>query len=88
MQRASFGVLLGVLVLAGCGSTAPAPCQIQAPGNGGYLVRLLRTAGQTITPACDAPGFTPEQIGDNWIFDVYETDPNDPSDLHRASGTR
>jgi hypothetical protein len=74
MKRAS---ILGALVvaLAGCGTTSPAPCQIQSASNGGYAVRLLRTAGQTITPACKTPTGTPEQIGDSWIFDVYETDP-------------
>jgi len=81
MQRASVtvGVLVGLLALTGCGTTAPAPCQIQSPANGGYLVRLLRTPGQTITPACDVPTGTPSQIGDNWLFDVYETDPTNPS---------
>ena len=73
MKRASIlGVL--VVVLAGCGTTAPAPCQIQAASNGGYAVRLLRTT-TNVTPACDTPTGTPAQIGDSWIFDVYETDP-------------
>ncbi len=70
MQR-TLGVLVGVLALAGCGTADPAPCQIQSAANGGYYVRLLRTAAATA--GCDTD--TPAQIGDQWIFDVYETDP-------------
>lgn len=77
MKRAS---ILGAVVvaLAGCGTTAPAPCQIQSASNGGYAVRLIRTT-TNVTPACDTPAGTPAQIGDSWIFDVYETDPNNPA---------
>lgn len=70
MQR-TLGVLVGVLFVTGCGTADPAPCQIQSAANGGYFVRLLRTTAAA--PGCDTD--TPEQIGDQWIFDVYETDP-------------
>lgn len=73
MKRASIlGAL--VVVLGACGTTSPAPCQIQAASNGGYAVRLLRTT-TNVTPACNTPTGTPAQIGDSWVFDVYETDP-------------
>jgi hypothetical protein len=70
MQR-TLGVLVGVLFVTGCGTADPAPCQLQSPFNGGYAVRMLRTA--PAATGCDT--LTPEQIGDLWIFDVYETDP-------------
>jgi hypothetical protein len=51
------------LLLGGCSTAAPAPCQLQPSGNGGYAVRMVLDGG---TGSC------PAQMGDWWGFDPYD----------------
>ena len=53
------------MVLAGCATQAPAPCQIQPSGNGPYTIKMTLAAGQTPTASC------PAVMGDQWFFDNY-----------------
>lgn len=64
----TFGCCLAaaLLLLSGCPSVAPASCQTLPPGQGGYLLRFVRTA--PAAPGCDTA--TPEETSDVWIFDT------------------
>jgi hypothetical protein len=55
--------LAATVVLTGCPTQAPAPCQIQPSGNGPYTLKLTNTGA--VTGAC------PATMGDQWFFDNY-----------------
>ena len=56
-------ILAVVVVLTGCPTQAPAPCQIQPSGNGPYTIHLINTG--SVTADC------PADVGDQWFFDNY-----------------
>jgi len=60
------GLTAAVLLLSGCPTPAPASCQTLPPGQGGYVLRFVRT-GQA-APGCDTT--TPAETSDLWIFDT------------------
>jgi hypothetical protein len=51
------------VVFSGCGSTAPAPCQIQSSAAGPYTVKLTNAGAATAN--------CPAVFGDLWTFDPY-----------------
>jgi hypothetical protein len=52
-----------LVLLAGCSTQAPAPCQIQPSGNGPYTVKFTNTG--TATGSC------PAVLVDQWFMDNY-----------------
>ena len=61
MSRVLLVATLAVLI--GCGTQAPAPCQIQPSGNGPYTIKMTNTG----TPSANCPA----TMGDQWFFDNY-----------------
>ena len=60
----ALGTIVALVMLTGCASQAPAPCQIQSPlGGVTYTVRL--TNAGTATANC------PAVFGDFWFMDVF-----------------
>ena len=57
------GATAALLVLAGCATQAPAPCQIQPSANGPYTIKMTNTG--TATASC------PAVMGDQWNFDNF-----------------
>ena len=73
MNRASIAlgtVLVTVLVLTGCPTQSLPECQTAPAGT--YGIRMLRVSQPSV--GCDNNAGTPAQIGDQWTFDMYETD--------------
>ena len=64
----TFGCVLGaaLLLLTGCPTPAPASCQTLPPGQGGYVLRFVRT--QAAAAGCDTAN--PAETSDIWIFDT------------------
>jgi len=58
-----FTTLAVTVVLTGCPTQAPAPCQIQPSGHGPYTIKMTHTG--TATASC------PAVLGDQWFFDNY-----------------
>ena len=58
-----FTTLAVTVVLTGCPTQAPAPCQIQPSGNGPYTIKMTNTG--SATASC------PAVMGDQWFFDNY-----------------
>ena len=52
-----------LVLLAGCATQAPAPCQIQPSANGPYTVKMTNTG--TATASC------PAVLADQWFMDNY-----------------
>ena len=65
MSRAlTLGAVVALVTLGiGCPTQAPAPCQIQASGNGPYTIKFTNTG--TATTDC------PAEFGDQWFFDNF-----------------
>jgi hypothetical protein len=57
------GAIAALVMLSGCQSQAPAPCQIQSPFNGPYTVKLTNAGAATAN--------CPAILGDQWSMDNF-----------------